>query len=55
MAEASGKGKTKQSYTIQFKKDVSYHSNRATIVIIVIELLLQNLIFNQNVQKNGEV
>ena len=33
MAEASGKGKTRQSYTIQFKKDVaSYalnHSNRA--------------------------
>ena len=33
MAEASGKGKKRQSYTIQFKKDVvSYavnHSNRA--------------------------
>ena len=33
MAEASGKGKTRQSYTIQFKNDVvSYavnHSNRA--------------------------
>ena len=34
IAEASGKGKTRQSYTIQFLKDVvSYavnHSNRAT-------------------------
>ena len=30
MAEASGKGKTKQSYTIQFRKDVgSYEVNHS--------------------------
>ena len=41
MAEASGKGKTRQSYTIQFKKDdVSYavnHSNRAATSKLNIE------------------
>ena len=44
MAEASGKGKTRQSYTIQFKK-MLYHMQ----LMIVIELLLQNLMLNQNV------
>ena len=46
MAEASGKGKTKQSYTIQFRKDVGRMQ-----LIIVIELLLQNLIFNQTCKR----
>ena len=44
MAEASENGKTRQLYTIQFKKDIL-----SCAVNIVIELLLQNLILNQNV------
>ena len=44
MAEASGKGKTRQ-------KKMFCHMQ----LIIVIELLLQNLILNQNVYENGEV
>ena len=44
MAEASGKGKTRQSYTVQFKK-MLYRMQ----LMIVIELLLQNLMLNQNV------
>ena len=43
MTEASGNGKTRQSCTIQFKKDVSFavnHSNRAAA---------SKFVLNQNV------
>ena len=43
MAEASGKGKIRQSCIAQFKKDVVSYAT------IVIEVLLQNSTLNQNV------